>query len=439
MRIVYLAPGAGGTFYCENCLRDAGLLRALRKVGHEPLMVPLYLPLQIDEPGSIPTAPVFYGGINVYLQQKSALFRKTPRWVDRLFDSPRLLRWAAKKAGMTKARDLAETTLSMLRGEDGRQVKELERLTAWLAAEARPDVVCLSNALLIGIARRVKEELRVPVICSLQDEDIFLDALPEPHRQMGWEAIAERARDVDAFISVSKYYAALMQERLGLSSDRVHVVYSGIATGGYEPAPSPPHPPVIGFLERMCPEKGLDILVNAFVILKSKEGLKDLKLRVAGGWLKSDEPFLGATRKRLLKCGVLDDVDGLPNLDREDKLAFLRSLSVLSVPARHGEAFGMYVLEALASGVPAVLPRHGAFPELVEATGGGRLYEPNDPPALAAALEELLSNPDEARELGERGRAAVLKDFTVERMAEDVVRVYREVADRLSVRIKDDA
>ena len=423
MRIAYLMPGAGGTFYCENCLRDAATIRALHKLGHDPIMVPLYLPLDIDGPAPVARSPVFFGGINVYLQQKWSFFRKTPRWIDAFFDSPRLLKWAASKAGMTRAQDLAETTLSMLRGEHGHQTKELERLTAWLAETEKPDVVSLSNAMLIGVARHVKERLGVPIVCALQDEDIFLDSLPEPHRQQAWDAIAERVGDVDAFIAVSRYYGDLMRERLRLPPEKLHVVYNGLRVEGYGPAPSPPEPPVIGFLERMCPEKGLDVLADAFLLLRGR--FPGLKLRAAGGWTTADEPFLAAIRKRLAADGAEAEI--LPNLDREERIPFLQGLSVLSVPARHGEAFGMYVLEALASGVPVVLPRRGSFPELVEATGGGVLYDDAGPQSLADAIASLLSNPQLARRLGEQGRKAVADRFNIERSAQEIIRVYESI------------
>ena len=428
MRIAFLMPGAGGTFYCENCIRDVALVRALHQLGHEPITVPMYLPLQLDEPVPVEPAPVFFGGINVYLQQKLALFRRTPRWLDRLFDAPRLLRWAARKAGMTNPRDLAETTLSMLRGEEGRQVKELERLAAWLAEEVRPDLVCLSNALLLGVARRVKETVGTPVVCSLQDEDIFLDGLPEPYRQEAWATVGERARDADLFVAVSHYFAATMRERLGLAAERLRVVHNGISPEGYAPAPSPPEPPVVGFLERACPEKGLDILVEAFLSLR--ERFPGLRLRVAGGMSAGDRAFVRALRRRVDRRGASGAVEFLPNLEREARQEFLRSLSVLSVPARHPEAFGMYVLEALASGVPVVLPSRGAFPELVETTGGGVLYEPNEPPALADALSGLLGDPGRARELGRRGRQAVLESFTIERTARKALEAYQAALGR---------
>lgn len=434
MRIVHLMPGAGGTFYCENCLRDAGLLRAMRRLGHDAISVPLYLPLQLDGPEPESPSPVFFGGINVYLQEKSALFRRTPRWVDRIFDAPALLRWAASKAGMTDAKTLAETTMSMLRGEDGHQVKELERLVAWLAGEQRPDVVCISNALLLGVARRVREELGAAVVCQLQDEDIFLDAFPQPWRADAWALVGERARDVDAFMAVSRYYGERMRERLALDGDRVHVVYNGIATEGYAPADAPPAPPAVGFLERLCPEKGFDILVEAFILLRQRPELGDLRLRAAGGWTAGEKRFLESVHRRTEEAGVADAVDALPNLDRAARQAFLRDLSVLSVPARHPEAFGMYVLEALATGVPVVLPRRGAFPELVEATGGGVLCEAEDPQSLADALAGLLLDADRARGLGRAGRGVVLERFTEGRMAGEAAEVYERALERRRAR-----
>ena len=220
MRIVQITPNSGDSFYCENCLRDLALVMAMRNLGHDVLMIPLYLPLPTDITVSDGTSPIFYGGINVYLQQKSVLFRRTPRWLDSLFDSATLLRWVGRKAGMTSARDLGQTTISMLRGEKGRQIKELERLVEWLdTQDNKPDVICLSNILLTGLARCIKQRLGVPVVCLLQDEDGFLDGLPSPYSEQAWQILTERASDVNAFIAVSKYYADVMQQRLELHPD----------------------------------------------------------------------------------------------------------------------------------------------------------------------------------------------------------------------------
>ena len=427
MKIVQLIPGSGNAFYCENCLRDGSLFRALRKQGHDVDRVPLYLPIASNEFDHDSDEAVFFGGINVYLQQKSALFRRTPRWIDRIFDVPGLLKWAAGKGGMTDAEELGETTISMLQGEEGRQVKELERLVARLASGERPDVVHLSNALLMGMVRRIKQELRVPVICSLQDEDIWVDALPEKQRDAVWAILTERAADVDAFIAVSNYYKDLMCERLGVPTERIHVVYSGISLEGYKQSDLLNDPPVIGFLERQCRGKGLEVLIDAFLILKKTGKVSNLKLRIAGGNLVEDRPFLKEMHQRLDGAGFSEDVEFLPNLSYEDRLAFLQSLSIMSVPAEHKEAFGVYIIEALASGVPVVQPNQGAFPELLDLTGGGILYESNEPHILADAIEKLLLDHERARELGKQGRKVVLEKFSVETMSQNVLRVIETV------------
>jgi len=431
MRIVQITPGSGGGFYCENCLRDVALVTAMRRLGHDVIMVPLYLPVRIGT-GETPTnAPIFFGGLNVYLQQKSALFRKTPRWIDRLFDSPRLLGWIGRKAGMTSARDLGMTTISMLQGEQGRQIKELDRLLAWLAVEDnRADVICLSNVLLVGLARRIKEELGVPVVCMLQDEAGFLDGLAAPYSEQAWKIVAERAKHVDAFIAVSKYYAGFMGQRLGLDAGKVQVGYVGISLDGYEPRQSEPKPPTIGFLSEMCSEKGLDTLLEAFIILKKNDKLKDARLRIAGGHSAADRAFLKRIRRRIDICNLSGEVDWLQSFEQSDKQAFLRSLSLLSVPEKQPAAYGLYVLEALAVGVPVVQPRSGVFPELIEITGGGLLYEPENASELPCALEQLLLDPHRAAELGRKGRETVFEKFDVEKTAGELLRIYEGIIEQ---------
>ena len=428
MRIVQITPGSGGGFYCENCLRDISLVRAMRKLGHDVIMVPLYLPLQNSKSEAVSNAPVFFGGVNVYLQQKLSLFRKTPRWIDRPFDSRGLLKWAAHKVGLTSARDLGMTTISMLQGEQGRQIKELDRLVEWLAAdENKAEAICLSNILLAGLVRCIKEKLGVPVVCLLQDEHGFLDGLASPYCEQAWEIVAERARDIDVFIAVSKYYADFMRQKVKLDADRVRVGYVGISLDGYGLREREPDVPTIGFLSQMCSEKGLGTLVDAFVALKKNDKLKDANLRIAGGHNAGDEPFLKQIRGRLDFCGLSADVEFVTGFDRNAKQDFLRSLSLLCVPEKQPAAYGLYVLEALAAGVPVVQPATGVFPELLEMTGGGVLYEPKDASEPARSIERLLLDADHARALGRKGREAVFEKFDIKQTALETVRIYEEI------------
>ncbi|MBW8015438.1 MAG: glycosyltransferase family 4 protein [Planctomycetes bacterium] len=427
MRIAQLTPGAGGGFYCENCLRDGALVRAMGKIGHDIVLVPMYLPTGIGSTAG-GTERVFYGGINVYLQQKLGLFRHTPRWLDRLFDSPRLLGWAASRASMTSSADLADTTISMLKGEEGRQVKELKRLVQWLdLPDNRPDVVVLSNVMLIGLARFIKERLGAKVVCLLQDEADFLDTLGEGFAAQAWEIIARRCIDVDCFVSVSEYYAGVMRKRLGLESDRVRVVYTGIDLDGYAAVSPWQGAPAIGFLSQMCDVKGLDVLVDAFLQLKSKEGLEDLQLRIAGGQSAADERFITALKSKLEAAGVLSSVDFLKEFDKAAKLEFFGSISVLCVPEKNSPAYGLYVLEAGAAAVPVVQPEIGVFAELIDITGGGRLYLPNTVKGLVSAVEPLLRDPEMARQVGAIGRENVFKKFDIDCSATELANISTEL------------
>ena len=429
MKIAQLTPGSGDNFYCENCLRDVELVKALRRQGHDILLIPMYLPLQTETKDErLSSTPIFFGGINVYLQQKFSIFRRTPRWVDRLFDSPKLLRWIGRKSDMTSAEELGQTTISMLLGENGRQKKELERLVNWLSEkENKPDVVCLSNALLAGLAKQIKETLGVPVACLLQDEDTFVDKLPHNYAKQAWQIISERCKHIDAFISVSKHYAGIMQQKLSLDENKIHIVYTGIAPEQYGPAEMRPSLPTIGFLSCMSEEKGLDILIDAFILLKQKERFKNARLCIAGGQRGHDKAFIEEIHRKLTDHKIASDVEFLPDFDQKTRLEFLKKISVLSVPERHSPAFGLYVIEALACCVPVVEPDTGVFVEILGQISKDMLFKPNNPKALAETLEKILSDDGFACRLGGEGRKAVIEKFDIETSAKELVRIFEKL------------
>jgi glycosyltransferase involved in cell wall biosynthesis len=412
MRIAQILPGSGSRFYCENCARDDSLERGLRGRGHEVLLGSLYLP----PAGRAGPSPVFFGAVNLYLRHRFPALRGLPAWLEHLLDSGAVLALAGSLSGTTDAASLEGLTLSMLRGEQGGQAEELERLVSWLA-EVRPQVVHLSNCLLLGIARRVRRELGIPVACSLQDEDSWIDAMGPEARAQAWGLLRERAADVDLFLPVSAWYARFMKERLGLPAERLAVVPIGIDPQGFAAAEPRSGPPVIGFLSHVSERMGAGILAQAFLRLASGGRFPGLRLWYAGGSTGADAAFLRVLKRDFLRHGLRDRVRFAGTLQRSERIRFLSCLRVLSVPVQGGEAFGTFALEALAAGVPVVLPRLGGFTELVGETGGGLLYEPNSPEALADALAELLGDPGQARALGEAGRSAVLARYTAERMA----------------------
>ena len=429
MRILQITPGTGN-FHCGSCERDVALVHELRRRGHDVACMPLYLPFVVDALDPSDT-PLFFGGVNVYLQQHSGIFRRTPRWLDGLLDRPGLLRWSARHAHLTRPEDLGELTLSMLRGGEGQQVKELDRMMAWLRTEPPFDLVCLSNALLLGLARPLQQQLGLPVACTLHGEDTFIDRLPPPFRDRVWDEIRTRAAAVEGLLPVSTYYRDAMCRRLGLPASRFQVVYNGVDLSGCAPRPGLPDPPVVGYLARMCEDKGLPLLVESFIRLRRQEAGRRARLHIAGACTPGDRPLVKAMQARLADEGLAPEARFLPNLERDEKRRFLQGLSVLSVPAMYGECFGLYLLEAMGCGVPVVQPRHGAFPEVVEATGGGMLFDPADAQALADALAGLLGDPARNEKLGAAGREQVMARFGLEHMADRVVEAYASlVADR---------
>lgn len=389
-------------------------------------MLPMYLPLKLDEErlAGGESTPIFFGGINVYLQQKFALFRHMPGWVDRLLNRPGLLRQVARHSHMTSARDHGELALAMLRVDESRLVKELGKLVGWLEADP-PEVLCLSTALQAGMIREFKKRLKVKVICCFQGEDEFLDALPEPFREETWRELAERVRDADVLVSPSEYYAGLMRERLGPGAPEIEVLPNGIDLSGFEPASLDASPPVIGYLARMIPEKGFDLMVDAFVHLRTVLGDGETRLHLAGAVTAEDEKRVEAARVRLGEAGLAESVEWSMNITREEKLAVLRSLTLFSVPAVYHEAFGLYAIEAMACGVPLVQPDAASFPEIIGGSGAGVLVEPENPVALARAWQDLLRRPGKLREMGECGRRAGRETYAVDRMSDRFVALVR--------------
>jgi glycosyltransferase involved in cell wall biosynthesis len=428
MRIAYVAAGAAD-MYCGSCLHDNALAAALQRSGHEVSLIPTYTPLRTDGP-DVSIDRLFFGALNVYLQQKVRFFRQLPQAVDRLLDRPGLIRRVSRLGASTDPTALGDLTLSILQGEEGFQAKELKKLVDWLR-DLQPDVVHLTNSMFAGFARTLKRELRVPVVCSLQGEDLFLDQLREPWKTRVLAELRARAQEVDAFQVNSHYYAEHMAEYLGgIAPDRFFVVPLGLALEGHGVDPGRERaasgPLTIGYLARICPEKGLHQLVDAFHRLASRAP-GQVRLRVGGYLGERDRRYFEELEGKIAGWGLAGSYEYVGEVDRAAKIRFLQSLDLLSVPTTYREPKGLFVLEALANGVPVVQPRHGAFPEMIDATGGGVLFEPGSVEALASALEDLLADPARRRELGRRGREAVRARFHDHAEAEGTSQVYRRL------------
>lgn len=414
MRIAYITAGAAGTI-CGNCLRDNALAAALLRAGHDVLLLPAYTPIRTDE-ADVSAGRVVFGGLNMYLQGRYRFLRKS-RLFDRLLDHPRLLAWVSQFGVDTQPEKLGAMTLATMQGEEGPHARETGKLIAVLR-DFQPDIVHLTNSMFVCLAGPVRRALRLPVVCSLQGEGDFLERLPQPYRERCFALLRRSAADVNLFLAPCRDQAEALAPRLGVEAEAIPVVMPGIALDGFEPAGgSGGDAFVVGYLARVTEEKGLHLLAEAVARLRAANAGKTIRLRIAG--------WRGAKEGRYLaRAAALTPLEDLGYLERREKIAFLASLDVFSVPAVYRASKGLYMLEALAAGVPAVQPRIGVFPELAARTGGGLLCAPNDAGDLAAKLQLLLDDRARARELGARGRAAVAKDFHAGRMAAETLALY---------------
>ena len=426
MRIYAITSGAA-QMYCGSCIRDNALAAELRAQGHQVLLIPTYTPTLTDEP-NVSEPHVYFGGVSVYLEQHYALFRRTPRLLDRLWDSAALLRLLARFSIRTSPEALGELTVSMLRGEDGFQRKEFQKLIEALRELPKPDVVSLPHSLLIAAAAPIRRALGVPVCCTLQGEDLFLEGLREPYRTESLELIREQVGTVDAFLSVSDYYAEFMRGYLRIPREKIHVVPLGINLAGYDVAPHDPERPLtIGYFARITPEKSLHTLAEAYRVLRQERGLPAARFAAAGYLGAEYKDYLREIERMLERWGLRQEFRYHGVLNREEKIRFLQGLDVISVPSAYAEPKGIYLLEAMACGVPFVAPHHGAFPEIAAKTGAGLLFEPGNVASLANALESLWRDRARREALGRNGYEGVRRHFGVARMAADTVAVYRRI------------
>ena len=433
MKILAFTAGAD-KMYCGSCLRDNALAAELKRQGHDVILLPLYTPTRTDE-SNVSEPVVLMNGISVCLDQQAAFFRKTHRLLDRLWDAPWMLKLASQTSTEVDPRMLGGMTVSMLRGEDGFQLKEIHKLTAWLKEwqrhEPPPDVVTLPNSLLIGLARPIREVLQRPVCCTLQGEELFLSQLQEPYRTQARELIRAKIHDVDGFVAVSRYSAGYWIRELGIAGNQMHVVPLGINLEGYQPAERAPHQPFrVGYLARVAPEKGLHHLAESYIRLRRETDFSGAVLEAAGYLAPEHRAYLRDVERQMKDAGFGAEFHYRGELNRLEKIAFLSGLDVLSVPCTYDEPKGIFLLEAMASGVPVVQPRRGAFPEILEGTGGGILVEPepeHDDACLDRAIYRLWKSPEERAELGRRGAEGVRAHYSVSQMAERALEAYQKI------------
>jgi len=425
MKIVYLITGSGGSFYCGNCYRDMLFLRAIRKVpGISATAIPLYLPPDKSNTETGFDDHVFFGAISMYLREKVPVFKNMPVFFDKILDFTPFLKLAAKQAGTTRTEGLEELTLNMIEGDNAFKPAEVKRLVKYLESKGKPDILHLSNALILGLARQLKIHMDIKIVCSLLNEDDWIEDMKEPFKSRAWELIGREAEYVDRFVTPSRYYKDMFISKTGLKGDNIDVVPLGFDPDGYQAEAVENRPPAVGYFCRVNSHNGFDKLVDAFIEIKKKNTVPELTLNVCGGYTGDDKPFISLQIKKIREAGFNKSVKIFPEFQGNKKAEFFKSVDVISVPVRKYDGYGLYILEANIEGIPVVQPATGGFPEIISTTGGGITYEPDSIEALETALVTLLTDKELRESLGKKGYAGVRKELSLGKMAEGLAGLY---------------
>jgi glycosyltransferase involved in cell wall biosynthesis len=431
-RITYFTAGAAG-MYCGSCMHDNTLARALMQLGCDVQLLPLYTPIRTDET-SVAADQIFFGGINMYLQQKYAFFRMLPPWLDRWINASWLIRWATSRGIQTQAESLGALAVSVLQGEEGHQKKEVLRLINWLETQPIPDIFIFTNMLVAGCLPLLKRKFKRPVIVTLQGDDIFLNELPAEYRLQALAEIKKLHVHIDGYFTNSHFYADYMADLLAAPREKFHVIPLGIDTHDFvplQPEQKNATQLTLGYLARLAPEKGLHVLIDAFIFIHKQLHFQNLRLRIAGWLGKQHIPYVQEQKQKLVAANLTEYVDWVGEVTRSEKTKFLASLDLLSVPTVYCEPKGLFVLEAFAMGIPVIVPQHGTFPELLAEIPAGLLFPPNNAAALAQSIVELLSDKARLEQFSQIGREKVTMLRNATAMAQATLQTCKQLSDNV--------
>lgn len=413
--------------FCGSCMHDNTWARALQKAGAEVTLIPTYTPIRVDEE-DVSQQKIFFGGINVYLEHHFPFWQKLPRWMIHWLDSPCVIQFATRFGISNDAKKLGELTVDMLQGEQGSLYHEVDELVDFLTLQLQPDVICFSNVLLSGAVSQLRERFEGKILCTLQGDDVFLNDLTKEYREAAIALIASRVACFDGFITHSQFYADAMSQYMTFPREKFYQLPLGIDLADHDGQPRSRKNEddfTIGFFARICPEKGLHRLIHAFLPLH--EEFPHVKLQVGGYLGARDADYFQQQLARVEHLGDAFTYIGSPQTHAE-KVAFYKSCDIVSVPTEYKEPKGLSLLEAMANGVPIVQPAHGAFPEMIQATNGGLLVEPNNSVVLTDAFKQLLVDEPLRMQLATAGHAAVHAKYNSATMAAKSLQLFNDIA-----------
>ena len=392
MRIAIITAGGAGMF-CGSCMQDNTAARALRRAGDDVILVPTYTPIRVDEE-NVSANRVLLGGVNVFLDTALPGWNRLPAWMTGWLNHPTMVRWFCRLGSDPDPAKLGRLTLDMLKGTAGPQQHEMRELVNYLCGELRPDVILFSNSLLSGVLSELRARFSGKILCLLQGDDIFLEALDTRWKRPVLEQLRRNCMLVDSFLTHSAYYRDFMADYLDLPKDRIRQVPLSIDTSHCDDPPGTAETRCrsesvqgtfrIGYFARICPEKGVQNLLEAAGTVLPELPRVDIGI---AGYLPPRHRRWFQRRLKQAQAVAPHRIHWLDSPgSRTEKLRLISRFNLLCVPTEYHEPKGIYVLEAASVGVPALLPRHGVFPELVERLGHGMLYDPGKKDNLVAGL-----------------------------------------------------
>ena len=416
MKILFIVPGSGDAFYCGNCFRDTLHANALRKAGHEVIVMPLYLPFTADAFKA--DTQLFFPAVSFYVARKFFKRRQMPKWLKQILNSKYLLKFASSMSGTTSAEGMEDMTMSMIYGNDAVFDSEAKHIIEWIEKYDKPDIVHLSSTLLTGIARKIKQNSNITVVCTLQDEEVWIESLKKNCVPKAWQGIAENLCYIDKFVTSSNFYKAFALEKFPQIKN-IEVIYPGVELEKYASDVFPASP-TIGFFYRMNKLNGLDILAEAFVELKKRDTVKNLKLKIGGGYAGDDKKFLKQVKKIL--SPYLSDVEISDSYNLGSHAKFYSEITLIAVPLTFNEGVGLYLCETFAAGRPAVEPASGSFSEIID--NAGVVYQNNNSHALADAIETTLADQTLFQQLCKNAKNLAQTRYNASISAEKLVEQY---------------
>ena len=426
MRIVYIIPGPAGPFFEKNSLREQALVAELRWYGHDVLFVPLLFPMS---PSGAETAspaeevPMLGGAVRVYLRLRLPfLSRHAPEWLWRCMGAPYLRNRLAKHV-LASPRRLCDFIKDAMDGRNGALTDEIQALCEWLLRQRKPDVVLLSTPFLLGIAPMLKSALRVPVSCSMNSELEDIAHLRGPDAIIMTTKLRGIVGDSDGFIPSSQYHSERIQSRLGIPVSSTRPVHPGIDAEPFAFSPRPSSP-AIGIIVRGESSPKTASPAMAVSSLRQIAVTSAVAIQVA----REHHPMRQDHDSR----NITDAGGSVETLPRSEE-ALRHFFSTLSVAVFiHSEplpAFDFMILEALACGVPVVLPDSGANREIAALSDAVSLYE--GVASMANAVAKILSCTPESQEAMRRtARHSVEHCFCMPRMAQETAEALQSIINR---------